>query len=104
MNTLTDNDFLQIINWVCAQEKHSHVNFTDMKDLSENLTDTGLDSLGVMMFYVLLDEVFGIPEEAIEDGSTNNLKTGSDVFNFIKENQTRGFTMEEVTNIFKQFA
>ena len=104
MHKLTDEEFLEVINMVCAQEKHSHVNFTDMTDLSQELSSTGLDSLGVMMFFVLLDEVFGIPEDAIEEDATAKATTGHEIFEFIKENQTKGFTLDEVKEIAKQYS
>lgn len=103
MHRLTDAEFIEVINMVCAQEQYSHTNFTNMTDLSQKLSETGLDSLGVMMFFVLLDEVFGIPEEAVEDDSTSALVTGHQIFEFIKENQTKGFTLDEVKEISKKF-
>lgn len=103
MHKLTDEDFLEVVNMVCAQEKHSQENFTNMTDLSQELSETGLDSLGVMMFFVLLDEVFGIPEEDIEEDATADLVTGHEIFAFVKENQTKGFTLDEVKEIAKKY-
>jgi acyl carrier protein len=100
---LSDNDFLEVINFIGSQEKKARSNFIPLETLEDPLSATELDSLGVMMFYVLLDEFFGIPDESIEEGDTVSSKTGKDILKFVLTHQTKGFTIEELQETFKQY-
>jgi acyl carrier protein len=100
---LSDNDFLEVINFIGSQEKKARSNFIPLETLEDPLSATELDSLGVMMFYVLLDEFFGIPDESIEEGDTVSSKTGKDILKFVLAHQTKGFTIEELQETFKQY-
>ena len=103
MNKLSNEDFLEAINFIGGQEKKTHGEFTPMTSLDQTLASTGLDSLGVMMFFILLDEFFGIPEEKIEESIPKEEPTGNSVFAFVLEHQTKGFTIEELRETFTHY-
>jgi acyl carrier protein len=103
MNRLSNTDFLEAINFIGGQEKKTHGAFTPMTELDQTLESTGLDSLGIMMFFILLDEFFGIPEEKIEEAIPEYAPTGTSVFEFVLENQTKGFTIDELRDTFTKY-
>jgi len=103
MNRLTDAEFLEALNFIGGQEKKTHGEFMPMTALDQTLASTGLDSLGIMMFFVLLDEFFGIPEDMIEESIPTEGPTGNSIFGFVMHNQTKGFTIEELRQTFKKF-
>lgn len=103
MSNLTDTDFLEVINFIGSREKKAAGKFIPMTSLNQGLSDTGADSLDIMMFYVILDDAFAIPEDKIEESVPEEEPTGNDIFDFVKKYQTKGFTIEELRETFKQY-
>ena len=99
VNTISDEDFLFILNKLSEYESTSE-NFQPITSLDQNITETNLDSLGIMMLFMWLDTAFGVSEEDgkryIEQISKDNPTTGQSIVDFIKETQTKCFTMKEL--------
>jgi len=101
-NTITDGEFVEVINKLSEYESNSD-NFRPITSLDQNITDTNLDSLGIMMLFMWLDTAFGVSEEdgkkfmegMSEEGEATVI-TGHDIVAFIKEYQTKCYTKEEL--------
>lgn len=100
--TITDEEFVRIINSVCENEVGGFGGFTPIATLEDNVVEAGLDSLGVMMVYVWITEGFGISDEDAENAVKAEVITGHDIVNFIKKYQTKGYTLEEVRATFQR--
>jgi|SaaInlStandDraft_3_1057020.scaffolds.fasta_scaffold37559_2 hypothetical protein len=104
MNKLSNTDFLTVLNLIGNRDTTSKSKYKYLKALDEPLTTTGLDSLDIMMFYVMLDEFFGIPNKVIDESVPDSKETCSNIFKFVKQHQTKGFTLAEVNETFKHYS
>jgi len=97
-NTITDEEFIELINKLSEYESTSG-NFTPITSLDQLVTETSLDSLGIMMMFMWLDISFGISEE---DGKKfmeeHEVIDGHSIVTFVKKYQTKCYTKEELDN------
>lgn len=103
MHKLTDGDYLEIINYILRREKLAQDAFVPLVNETQKLSDSGADSLDMMMFYVVMDDVFGIPEEKIEETMPEEEPSVKKIIQFIKKTQTKEFTIEEFHVIALQY-
>ncbi len=62
----TDEEFLAVVNQICQKESTYKNTYVPIKAMDESLIIDRLDSLGIIIFFVWLTELFGIPEEPID--------------------------------------
>lgn len=99
--TITDAEFLEIINGVAKQEKGALTPVIRVESLDSPLSEFQLDSLSTLMFYVWLTEMFGIPDNEVTLVAVTGSSTGRQIFDFVKEHQTQCYTFEEVKKVLK---
>ena len=63
---LTDTEFLHIINLIYAKDKSAADKPNPILSMDEELDTDKLDSLGMVIFFFILTEVFEIPEDSAE--------------------------------------
>lgn len=79
-------DYLKLLNGLARRIKPAHSAYREAAALDEQLGDTGLDSLDVVLLAVYVCETFGIPEEV---GKTLNARTFEDIVRFAETHGTR---------------
>lgn len=98
----TDEEFLQIINTICKKESPLVDTFIPITDMEESLVVDRLDSLGVIIFFVWLSELFGISDDDI------NAFTGEGVFTiralkeFVTDKHTRTYSYAQAEEFTKR--
>lgn len=102
LNTITDEEFIDILNLIIKKET-IQTDIPLIKNINDNLIELSiLDSLGIVLLFVWVIEIFGIPDEIY----LNFLKeretfTAKDIKEFVIANQTQIYTYAEFK---KEFA
>lgn len=99
--TITDAEFIEIMNGVAKQEKGALTPIIRVASLDAKLAEFQLDSLSALMFYVWLSEMFGIPDNEETLAAINGESTGREIFDFVKQYQTQCYDFEEVRKVLK---
>lgn len=98
---ITDEEFIRLINAISVKEMAGVSSFFGVSSVDDKLLDSGIDSLSVMMLFVWLSEGFGMSEEDSKDALTGEeVITVQRIIDFVKQYQTRGYTFDEVREIF----
>lgn len=92
----TDEQFIEVINKIAKKELAGGVSFSPASSMDDLIDSLTLDSLGTIMFYVWLTEVFEIPDEKVTEFTAGTNHTLSDLKNFILENGTQNMSYTEV--------
>lgn len=61
-------DYLELFNRLIALARPVNASKAEAKSLEQNLKDTGLDSLDLLMIGIYLSDVFGVDEETAKQG------------------------------------
>jgi hypothetical protein len=99
--TITDEEFIWIINSIAKQEAGALENILKIESLDQPLSDSQLDSLSTLMFYVWLTEMFGVPDNEVTMKAVDPQSTGRQIFDFVKQYQTQCYTFEDVKKVLK---
>ena len=100
--TFGDEEFLMIVNAIMARETPLNQEYVPIVSMDENFALDRLDSLGMILFFVWLAELFQIDDDEInifvaaEDYTVTALKI------FVLERCAKSFTMEEAKELAKQ--
>ena len=100
--TFGDEEFLLIVNAIMARETPLNQEYVPIVSMDENFAIDRLDSLGMIIFFVWLAELFQIDDDEInifiaaEDYTVTALKA------FVLERCAKSFTMEEFKELAKQ--
>jgi hypothetical protein len=92
---LTDDEFIDIVNKICKKETAINQEYIPFTSTTDMLITDRLDSLGVMLFFVWLSEVFGILEEDLNAFLKQNNFTLKNLKEFISIKGTCSFTYDE---------
>jgi acyl carrier protein len=84
-------DLVELFNEVISLATPINTRKAYIKDLNEQLSETGLDSLDLLMVGIYLSEIYGVPEEIAK---TMQVKTPGEMFEFLQKHATK-----EVTDI-----
>ncbi len=96
-----DDEFLMIVNAIMGRETPLNVEFVPFTSMDENFAADRLDSLGMILFFVWLAELFEIDDDQVtifveaEDFTIRALKT------FVLAKCQKSFTMEEAQELAK---
>lgn len=91
----SDEEFLNVVNRICSDESPVGDEYIPMASMEESLVMDRLDSLGVMMFFIWLSELFGISDKLIEEFIAKELFTLRAVKIFVTEHATRTYDYSE---------
>lgn len=93
---LSDQEFLEVLNVISSRESTENT-FLPLESLDDRIDTDRLDSLGIMMFFVWLVEIFGIEEgkakevfQNPEDLTVDNIRV------FVEKHKTKGNSMDEI--------
>ena len=99
---LTEDEFLHIVNKVVSKEIAAGDPQTEITNMDQSIHEAGMDSLGTIMFFVCLEEVFQISAETM-DAFTNAEKFDiRTMYEYISKNSTAGFTYPGVLETIKR--
>lgn len=79
-------DYLKLFNAVASVARPVNANKAEAKELEQLLTDTGFDSLDMLMIGVYLSEIFGVDEELAK---TMDVKTVKEMMDFFLQHATK---------------
>ena len=97
----SDEEFLGIVNIILKVDSDwEDEEYKPITSMDDNFNIQGLDSLSVMMFFIWVSELFGIPESKIEKFMTQKVFTVRAVKDFVNTEATRTYTYAEA----KEFA
>jgi acyl carrier protein len=83
---MTEQELLEILKGVVALATPLNSNQVDIKSLDENLADTGLDSLDMLMVGIYLGDIYGVSEDNLK---TLQPITVRDLFEFMCQHKTK---------------
>ena len=87
--SFTDEEFLEILNNICRKEITSETEYLPLTSMQDEVAADRLDSLGVIMFFVWISELFGIPEEDVNNFITQEVFTVQELKDFTDEKHTQ---------------
>jgi acyl carrier protein len=89
---MTEQELLKILEGVVALATPLNSNGVKIKSLDENLAETGLDSLDMLMVGIYLGDIYGVSED---DLKTLQPVTVRDLFEFMCQHKTKEPTSVE---------
>ena len=91
----TDEQFLCIINHLFKLDAPMGEEFIPIESMDEKITIEKLDSLSAVVFFIWISELFGIPEDTVNDYMTSGKNTGRDLKDFVMKHATHTYTYKE---------
>lgn len=82
---MTEQEFIQLLNKVARFAKPFDNGYTDAVSMSDNLADSGLDSLDMLLTSVYLCDIFKVDEEV---GKQLQATTVQELHDFLMANKT----------------
>jgi|TARA_R110002167_G_scaffold52790_5_gene152036 hypothetical protein len=98
----SDKEFLEIINLICKQETPMGTKYVPIVSMQDSIDLNRLDSLGMIIFFVWLGELFEINEDAITLFSEKEIFTIQAIKDFVKDNCTQMHTYVEAAEYAKR--
>lgn len=83
---MTEQDFMTLLNAVAKIAKPFNGEYKDVTSMSDNLADSGLDSLDMLLTSVYLCDVFDIDEETGKTLSATNVQ---ELYDWLMQNKKR---------------
>ncbi len=93
---ISDEEFLLLTNNICKKESPIGDIFAPLTSMDEAIDVDHLDSLGVMVFFVWITELFGITEKTFDEFAVKGSFTVTAIKEFVAENATRSGTYADV--------
>lgn len=97
MNTFifTDADFLEMINLICKLETSIELEeYTPITSMEESLDIEKLDSLAIIMLVNWINELFCIPDSAVDSFFSKKIFTVQSIKDFVIANSTGEYSEE----------
>jgi len=98
----TDEEFISVLNLVCEMDMGPGEEYTPIIDIDEDLHIERYDSMGMMLFFIWVSELFGIPESKIEEFVAGKVFTVRAVKDFVTTEATRTYTYAEAEEFAKR--
>lgn len=98
----TDEEFLDLLNIVIGVDKAPGETFVKLESMDQTIGEDQLDSLGAVVFFAWMDQIFQIPIDDIQKFSKQKEYTGRAVKEFIKSNCTRSFSHKQALEFIKE--
>ena len=97
-----NEEFLGIINGIMKRETPLHETYTPLISMNENFALDRLDSMGMIMFFVWLAELFQIDDDKINEYVTAEVFTVQSLKDFVMSNCPTPYSMDEMRELAKQ--
>jgi hypothetical protein len=98
----TDKEFIKVLNIICEMDMGPGEEYTPITSIDEDLHIERYDSMGMMMFFIWISELFGIAEPKIEKFITKGIFTLRAVKDFVNAEATRTYTYAEAEEFSKR--
>jgi len=92
-NTFTDEEFLSVVNVIIKREAVGE--FKPLISMDEVINAHNLDSLGVIVFFVWLSDIFGIEDAHIVTFTDTGEFTIAALKEFVTAHQTQVYSYQE---------
>lgn len=79
-------DYLELFNRLITVARPVNAHNAHAKTLEDNLKDTGLDSLDLLMVGIYLSDIYGVPESIAKEVKADNV---GDFVKYFVEKQTK---------------
>lgn len=100
--TFGDEEFLLIVNTIMRRETPLNVVFVPFTSMNDNFAVDRLDSLGMILFFTWLAELFSIEEDKVSVFIEAENFTIQDLKAFVVAQSRKSFTMEEFKELSKE--
>lgn len=90
----TDAEFLELVNKICQRETSLGTEYQPIVTMDEVLNMGRLDSLGMIIFFTWMTDLFGIPEENCDTFVAREVITVQDLKDFVSANCTQTYSYE----------
>jgi len=100
--TFGDEEFLMIVNAIMARETPLNKEYIPLVTMDENFALDRLDSLGMILFFVWLAELFQIDDDQVNVFVEAEVFTVQALKDFVLDRCPQSFTMEEARELAKQ--
>ena len=98
----TDEEFLFVMNLICKLEAPLGEEYIPLKSMDERIDMGRLDSLSMIVFFVWLSHLFGIPEPKLQDFIKKGNLTIQSIKDFVMTEFTQTCSMAEVKEYAKK--
>jgi len=98
----TDEEFIAVLNLVCKLDMSPGEEYIPVVSIDENMHTERFDSMGIMIFFIWVSELFGIPEPKIEEFMTKGVFTVKAVKDFVNAEATRTYSYTEAEEFTKR--
>ncbi len=101
MNTFnfSDEEFLSVVNMICKKETPGIAEYVPITSMDTDIHLDRLDSLGMIIFFVWLGEMFEIPEETLNAFVTTEVFTITALKEFVRVNHTQTSSYDEMKEL-----
>jgi len=98
----TDEEFIAAINLVCEMDIGPGEEYIPITSINEDLKLERYDSMGMMLFFIWISELFGISESKIEEFVDKGVFTIRAIKDFVNAEATRTYTYAEAKEYAKR--
>ena len=98
----TDEEFLFVMNLICKLEAPLGEEYIPLKSMDERLDMGRLDSLSMIVFFVWLCHMFGIPESKLQDFIKKGNLTIQSIKDFVMAESTKTYTYADAEEYAKR--
>ena len=98
----TDEEFIYVINLICKLEAPLGEEYVPLVSMDERIDADRLDSLSMIIFFVWLTHLFGIPEPKLQDFISKGNLTIQSIKEFVMAEFTQTCSMVEVEEYAKR--
>jgi len=106
MNSLefsfTDQEFLSVINMIIKLDAPLGEEYIPLKSMDERIDMGRLDSLSMIVFFVWLCHMFGIPESKLQDFIKKGNLTIQSIKDFVIAESTKTYTYADAEEYAKR--
>ena len=98
----TDEEFIKVMNIICEMDMGPGEEYTPITSIDEDLHIERYDSMGMLMFFIWISELFGIAESKIDKFVAKGIFTLRAVKDFVNAEATRTYTYAEAAEFAKR--
>lgn len=98
----TDEEFISVINLICKLDAPLGEEYIPLKSMDERIDMGRLDSLSMIVFFVWISHLFGIPESKLQDFIKKGNLTIQSIKEFVMAEFTQTCSMAEVEEYAKR--
>ena len=98
----TDQEFLELLNAIIGADTAPGEEFVKLTSMDQSIGEDQMDSLGTVVFFAWIDQIFQIPTDKIEQFSKGRVYTITAIKDFIMANCSRSYTYKQAREFIKE--